>query len=209
MQSRNCVLLCTCCVLTACRFETVSYCVLAVYSLHACVLLCTCCVLTACRFETVYYCVLAVYSLHACVLLCTGCVFTTYTVELCTAVYLLRNCVLLCTCCVLRKFVYSTQKVDFFLMKKATANVYWFDGRIKRVVFPVLVAVRNHCHVLVHRHTVIQHICIFVCKTNISAQKNTILRKLMCFAHNIPISRTIGCFAQNRFDFTQHTTHHS
>jgi len=117
MQSRNCVLLCTCCVLTACRFETVSYCVLAVYSLHACVLLCTCCVLTACRFETVYYCVLAVYSLHACVLLCTGCVFTTYTVELCTAVYLLRNCVLLCTCCVLRKFVYSTQKVDFFLMK--------------------------------------------------------------------------------------------
>jgi len=116
MQSRNCVLLCTCCVLTACRFETVSYCVLAVYSLHACVLLCTCCVLTACRFETVYYCVLAVYSLHACVLLCTGCVFTTYTVELCTAVYLLRNCVLLCTCCVLRKFVYSTQKVDFFLM---------------------------------------------------------------------------------------------
>ena len=78
--------------------------------------LCTLCVLTACRFETVSYCVLAVYSLHACVLLCTGCVFTTYTVELCTAVYLLRNCVLLCTCCVLRKFVYSTQKVDFFLM---------------------------------------------------------------------------------------------
>jgi len=100
----------------------VSYCVLAVYSLHACVLLCTCCVLTACRFETVYYCVLAVYSLHACVLLCTGCVFTTYTVELCTAVYLLRNCVLLCTCCVLRKFVYSTQKVDFFLMNSLMAR---------------------------------------------------------------------------------------
>ena len=106
-------------------------------------------------------------------------------------------------------FDYYLRRRDIAQLKKATANVYWFDGRIKRVVFPVLVAVRNHCHVLVHRHTVIQHICIFVCKTDISAQKNTILRKLMCFAHNIPISRTIGCFAQNRFDFTQHTTHHS
>ena len=35
MQSRNCVLLCTFHVLTTCRVETVSHCVLAVYSLHA------------------------------------------------------------------------------------------------------------------------------------------------------------------------------